>query len=254
MAMFFDWMMFRDAATLLRLLETAAYFDPVSYNAVFDAELNKMLGASHDPSLRQQVASLRGFDWGNYIARSLARAGFKDDDQQEALHGIVVRLLVDPGKLFRTWEPGRHGPLDRRFKRSVWNAIRNLAEKDRNRRRWMKTADPSVIADRFAGRTSDSNLVEQFRKLVSERLGALALAVLDSRLAGRESKELVGRGQFEPSAYLIKREVAAIKRLATEFANRTGDPAFAKMVTAALEAEGATIAKRQRALAARHAG
>ena len=33
------------------------------------------------------------FDFGNYIARSLVRAGFRHDDVQEAFHSIVMKLL-----------------------------------------------------------------------------------------------------------------------------------------------------------------
>jgi hypothetical protein len=105
----------RDAATLLRLLETAAFFRPADYNAVFENELAKILPRLHNPDVRQQAMALRGFDWGNYLARSLQWAGFRDDDQQEVFHATVVKLLIKPGRLFSGWNPQRHGPLLARF-------------------------------------------------------------------------------------------------------------------------------------------
>ena len=97
-------MAFRDAAALLGLLEAAEYFDPASYNPVFEAELEKLLNRLTDNKARQQAAEMRGFDWGNYISRSLQRAGFQDDDQQEHFQAIAIKLLVEPGKLFM-WNP-----------------------------------------------------------------------------------------------------------------------------------------------------
>jgi hypothetical protein len=40
-----------------------------------------------------KLPTMRNFDWGNYIARSLLRAGLKDDDQQEAAHQIVIKFF-----------------------------------------------------------------------------------------------------------------------------------------------------------------
>jgi len=247
MLTFFDWIVHRDAAALLRLLEAAGFFDPQSYNPVFEKELGRI----PDSEARRQAVGMRGFDFGNYIARSLARAGFKDDDVQEHFQSIVVGLLVSPGRLFAGWEPGKHGPLERRFRRSVWNAIRNAQEKTRNRRKWMVAADPSVMAERLPGRQPYSSQIDEFRGLVAQRLGKLALAILDQRLSGEDTKELVRTGTG--SAYYVKREMREIKKLAERFAARLGDPAFAKMVAGAMEQEAETVAKRQAALAARRA-
>lgn len=248
--MFFDWMVFRDTATLLRLrlLEAADFFRPEDYNPIFNSGLEKVIARIYDPDLRQQVSELKTFDWGNYLSRSLLRAGFRHDDQQEAFHEIVIKLLVEPGKLFRGWEPNRHGPLDRRFRRSVWNAIRNIQEKSRNRRKWMTAVDPSVMAGQYAGRAIYNNIIGDFRRLVLSRLGRLALAILDARLAGEELKGLVGNSELgHPSGYQLKREVGEIKRLAHQFAHQTGDEVFLYNVLRALDTEAVTVAKRQAA-------
>lgn len=248
-SLFIDWMVYRDVATLLRLLEAADYFDPPQYNAVFDGEIEKLLDRLPDGEARRQAAQMKGFDWSNYIVRSLARAGFRDDDaQQEAFQQIAIRLLVEPGKLFRGYDPQRHGPLERRFRRSVWNSIRNIAEKSRNRQRWMHSADPAVMADRWAGRAPYNNIIEEFRRLVAERLGKMALAILDARLAGQEMKELAGQPGF--TRHSLKRDVQAIKELARGF----GDPSFSRMVARAMEMEAETVEKRRQAMAARRVG
>ena len=224
MALFAHWLVFRDATTLLRLLETAAYFDPQEYNQVFEGELEKLLARIQASGLRHQVEALRGFDWASYITRSLARAGFKDDDVQEHFHAIAIKLLVSPGRLFAGWEPGRHGPLQRRFQASVWNGIRNIAEKTRNRRKWMQPADPTAMAERLPGRQPYSDLIDRFRKLVADRLGQVSLTILDARLSGEDTNNLVGRADIgTPSAFYIKKEVQAIKKLAQRFAARLGD-------------------------------
>jgi hypothetical protein len=250
MAMFLNWLTFRDTATLLRLrlLEHAEFFRPADYNAVFAAELEKLIRRLPDGEAKQQAMAMKGFDWGGYISRSLLRAGFRDDDQQEHFHSIVVRLLVEPGKLFRGWQPEKHGGILERFKRSTWNAIRNIVQKDKNRRRRMTDHDPAAMADRFAGRQPHNNIISEFRRLVAERLGKLAAAVFDQRLAGLETKDLVGRTDLgEPSSYRIKQMVAEIKRLGVRFAAQVGDPSFVRMVNQAFDAEAITVAKRQAA-------
>jgi hypothetical protein len=255
MALFRNWMTSRDTATLLRLrlLESAAFFSPGDYNPLFDAELEKVILRIHDPELRQQVSELK-IDWANYIVRSLQRSGFKDDDIQEHFHAIVVRLLVSPGGLFARWQPGKHGPLERRFRTSVWNSIRNLVEKTKNRRKWMTSHDPSIMADRYAGRAPYSDLIDQFRSLVAERLGKLASEILDAKLSGEDAKNLVGKAaNGTASAYYIKQEIRGIKELAYEFAQQTGDQVFLNKLAKAMESGRATVAKRQQAVAARQA-
>jgi hypothetical protein len=182
MALFMDWLVHRDAVTLLRLLEHLEFFDPKSYNPVFEAELDKLIVRITDPGLRQQVSKLHNFDWGNYIARSLKRAGFRGDDAiQENLHQICIKLLVKPGGLMTRWSPSKHGPLERRFKRSVWNAIRNIVEKNRNYKKRMTATDPTVMAQMQPGRRDYSDVIDQFRQLVSRKIGQTAAEILDWR-------------------------------------------------------------------------
>ena len=236
----------------LRLLEAADYFNPSDYNQIFDGQLEKLIHRLPNGEARQQAMAMKGFDWANYIVRSLQRSGFKDDDIQEFFHQLVVKMLISPGRLFAGWEPQRHGPLDRRYRRSIWNGIRNAQEKTKNRRRWMTSHDPSIMAGQFPGRAPYSDLIDQFRSLVAEKLGPLAAAILDRKIAGEDSSKMVGRAEFGmASAYYIRRETSALKRLAQQFASQSGDPAFLGMVNRAFSAERQTVEKRKAAIAAR---
>jgi hypothetical protein len=116
----------------------------------------------------------------------------------------------------------------------------------------MNAVDPAAMADRFAGRQPYSDVTDQFRQLVAQRLGKLALEILDAKLAGEDSKKLVGKAaNGTASAYYIKAETRAIKELARQFAAQSGDPAFVRLVDRALAGEAATVARRQAAVAAR---
>ena len=62
-------------------------------------------------------------------------------------------------------------------------------------------------------------VIEGFRKLVRMRLGDLGLGVFDARMAGQETKSLVGREDLgRPGKFVIKRVVQEIKALAREHA------------------------------------
>ena len=249
MITFLDWLIAYDTTeALLRLLESAEYFDPQNYNPVFEGELAKLLDRIHDPELQKQIEAMRGFDFGNYIARSLVRAGFRNDDVETYFHDLIVKLLLSPGKVFRNYDPSRHGPLERRFRASVWNGIRNIVEKIQNRQKRVTHVDPSVMAERNPTREPYSGVLDDFRKFVAEKLGSLAAAILDQRLEGRDTKDMVQSAEFgNPSVYSIKREVGEIKKLAHRFAMESGDPMFLRRVEKAMAGEAATIAKRQAA-------
>lgn len=81
------------------------------------------------------------------------------------------------------------------------------------------------------------------------------MAILDGRLAGEDTKKLVGKADIgTPSAFYVKREVRAVKELALQFVQKAGDPAFANMVIWAMDAERRTVKKRRQSMATRRAG
>lgn len=121
-------------------------------------------------------------------------------------------------------------------------------EKIKNRRKRVTLIDPAVMAERNPAKEPYSGVLDAFRKFVAERLGRLAAAILDWRVEGRDTKDMVGRPELgSPTVWQIKREVGEIKKLAHRFALESGDPLFLKRVEKALADEAATVAKRQAA-------
>ena len=203
---------------------------------------------------------MRGFNWVGYIAQSLRNVGWQDQREvQERTHDIVVKLLM--GKLFSGFSQETLGPTDLRFKRSVANAVKNLAERERNRRRLIPTVSigqafqpGAVTADDLPARASpaqdDDKLIQDFRQVVRSRLGQLGIAVLDARLQGQETKSLVGRPDLgSPGRYVIKRAVQEIKALARQYASGIGDSAFLRDIQRAMGREETTVEKRRAAMA-----
>ena len=231
-------------------------FDPAAYDDLFNRELDAVLPMVRNPEDRQRLASLRN-GWTNYIAACLRNAGFREQgDLEERIHDLVVKLLVSPGGLFRGYDAGRHGPLDLRFKRSVSNAVKNVVEKEKNRKRFLPPAP--LHADLVPARPEqehDGTIIEKFRNLLQTRLGDLAVAIFNARLEGRQTKDLVGLPELDrPSRYVVKRVVQEIKTAARDYAQRLDDPDFLRRVERLLDAEAATVARRTATTQRRRAG
>jgi len=221
-------------------------FDPAAYDDLFNKELDAVLPMVRNPEDRQRLASLRN-GWTNYIAACLRNAGFREQgDLEERIHDLVVKLLVSPGGLFQGYDASRHGPLDLRFKRSVSNAVKNVVEKEKNRKRFLPPAP--YHADLVPARPDeehDGTIIGKFRNLLQTRLGDLAVAIFNARLEGRQMKDLVGLPELDrPGRYVVKRTVQEIKTLAREYAQRLDDPDFLRRVEGLLDAEAATVARR----------
>ena len=263
MQTFYEWLSQLRLQSLLA--ESWFTFDPQAYNRLFDEELEKLAARVRDPAHRQVLERMRGFNWLAYIAAAVRNAGFRDyRDGQERTHDIVAKLLT--GTLFTGFDERRSGPFDLRFKAAVGNAVRNLAEKERNRKRLLPTVPigqefqrGGVTADELPAPPpsrddDDERLVRDFRKLVRQRLGDLALAVLDARLAGRETKSLVGCVALgSPGKWLVKRAVSQIKELAREYGEQLGDSELLRRILRAMAAEEETVGRRQATTRARQA-
>lgn len=241
--------------------------NPAEYDALFDKELERLLPRISDPAEQNRLRGMLGQQWTNYIAAALRNAGFREQGNlQEKIHDVAVKLLVTPGGLFRDYDETRHGPFDLRWKRSVANAVKNVAERERNRRRLLPTVSigqdftpgevrPDDLPARSAGRQDDERLIDDFRQLVRSRLGELGIAVLDARLAGQETKSLVGREDLgRPGRFQVKAVVQRIKMLAREYAERRGDRAFLREIERAMGREEVTVQKRLATTAARRGG
>jgi hypothetical protein len=231
-------------------------FDPAAYDDLFNRELAAVLPLVRSDDDRQRLASLRN-GWTNYIAACLRNAGFREQgDLEERIHDVVVKLLVSPGRLFRGYDAGQHGPLDLRFKRSVSNAVKNVVEKEKNRKRFLPPAP--LHADLVPARRQqedDGAIIEKFRNFLQTRSGDLAVAIFNARLEGRQTKNLVGLPELDrPSRHFVKRTVQEIKTAARDFAQRSNDPDFLRHVDRMMDAEAATVARRTAATQRRRAG
>ena len=260
MKTFLEWLAYTtDLFTRLPLTETYYSFDAQQYNQLFDQELAKLMGRVASPDHRAALERMRGFGWVGYIAQCVRNAGWYDQREvQERTHDIIVKLLM--GGLFRGFDERTAGPIDLRFKRSVANAIKNIAEKERNRRRLLPTVslgnewrpDAEDVPDRASAAQGDDTLVRDFRRLVQTRLGEVGLAVLDARLVGQETKGLVGREDLgSPGIYTIKKLVQQIKALARQYAASVGNPILLQAIEKAMAREEATVEKRRATTVAR---
>jgi hypothetical protein len=252
MLTFWQWLS-RFKSSLLG--ETYFTFDRAQYDRLFDEELHKVLARTTDPTHREALERMKGFHWTGYVAAAVRHAGWRDEREvQERTHDIVVPLLT--GKLFAGFDQEVSGPFDLRFRCAVGNAIRNMIERERNRHRLLPTVplDPASEPGRWSRAEDDEKLIQDFRGLVRRRLGGLALAVLDVRLAGGETKSLVGSPQVgSPDKNVIKKVVQQVKQLARDYAERLGDPIFIRDIERAMGREAATVQKRRATMAGRRA-
>ncbi len=252
---FIEHVQYLALANRLAFLETFYPLDSDAYDALFEAELEKLIARIKEPTVRGELEDIRGFRWTHYIAASVRNSGVTDPRElDERTHEIASKMLL--GGLFTNYDPSRHGAFGHRFRASVRNATLNQRSKDRTRRRYIPSVPISdepgvgIPSSEIAGRSlagSDEGVIEDFRDLVHARLGPLGLAVFDFRMQGDETKALVGSVEYgEPTSYRIKQIVIAIKQLAKEFARQRGDEDFENQIERAMDAERRTVEKRFR--------
>jgi hypothetical protein len=178
--------------------------DPASYNPVFVSQLD----AIKDKVPAETYDQLKNLDWGGYISRQLHKAGFHDQDDH--LQHIVTKLLIDPGQLFRGYNPDKHGPLDRRFGANVRNEIAKLIEKAQNRRKYLPSV-PLASHDRAVSQDQSQAFL---RDEIMLKVGELGVAVFDCLVAGVSPSVLVGNVELgNPTTYRVKKvrgEVGAV--------------------------------------------
>jgi len=242
----------RLAEQLQVLGENVYDLDFDAYDQLFATELKRLAQQTNDLAAKSRLEEMGGqFKFTRYIATSVRRAGFTDEQEvNQVTHDITSKLLL--GKLF-DFDPVLI-PFAARFKTSVTNAIRNVVAKRSNQRRLIPSIPISdepgvgISSSQIAGRslaTADEGVIDEFAELVHQRLGDLGSAVLKTKLDGYEVKGLVGSVEVgEPSSYRIKQVVVAIKRLAQEFAEQQDDDEFSQQINRAMMGERKTVEKR----------
>jgi hypothetical protein len=175
-------------------------------------------------------------DFVGYIDRALRNASIGDEELDEMVQRVFVKLLVSPGSLFRGWN--RSTPMTARLKLAVRNSAITIGERTAKRRKRTQELSHDLPAGR-AGSTDD--LVHEFRLWLRLRYGETAVRVFDARLAGEDIKVLIGTDGI-PSAYALKRIVQEIK--AGAMAWTKSDPELNFLVQKMMDAEAGTVAKR----------
>ena len=217
--------------------EVSDYFPREEINTLFGQEIDKLLATSKHLSwdVRRELESMRDRDWVGYIDTSLRRAGFKDPELDPLTQDLVVKMIVT-GNLFSGWRG--ESSFQARFLVTLKNAISTLLKKRHLNRKRSHEVPPDA-----PGRVEQDadRLVDEFRDFLRSQLGPAAVTVLDQRLAGADTKELLGQQGIETS-YRLKKLVAEIKESAKRFA--MGNAEFQSMVRNAFERESRTMEKR----------
>ena len=218
------------------LVEITELFPKSQIQDLFITEIDKLLKDLPPGESREDLQRFRQMNIVGYIDGTLRRAGFRDHDRDELVQDIVTKLLM--GAFFRGWTGG---PIVARFKTSVRNHIATLAVR-RNRYRGRSGELPAEVPAR---KQDIDDLVHEFRAWLRLRYGVTAQQVFDHRLAGGDSKELIGIPGIETS-YKLKKIVQQIKEAAREYGSK--DPEFLSMVERAFAQESETMARRFKAV------
>ena len=222
-----------DRYSIVPIAEVSELFPKDQINNLLRQEAETLLAHSPSEEASESLERFKTMDHVGYIDRSLRRAGFPDHDLDEVVSHIAVKLLYG---LFKNW---RGQPMDARFKVAVKNTIRTLVLKQKQRRERYSDL-PEDVPGRSSPSVSD-DLLERFREYIKKQLGDAALRVLDHRLAGGDTKELVGMLGLETS-YRTKLLVGRIKEAARRFARE--DPELASMIEQAFKEESETLSRR----------
>jgi len=241
---FHDWLVAQNTEleSLLRLWEVSGEFPRGELNALMNAQIEKLIAQTNDQEIVRDLRLAQDMDKIGYIDRAARNSGVKNHDLDHVVHDIIVRLLVSPGTLFSGW---KGQSFVGRFKLSIRNALLNHRAARMTRRKRIPAVSMhgggEAAMDLPAPQRQSDTLIQAFREFLLEKHGQAALDVFDERLAGGETKSLVGRPGLETS-YKIKKVVQAIKKTAEEFG--AGDPEFLALVRRALSAEAETVGKR----------
>ena len=222
------------ALSTAELVEVSELFPKQKINDLFIKEIDQLI--RQRPNDPEDLRELRAMDLVSYIDAALRRSGFQDHDRDELVNEIVTKLLM--GRFFRGWHGGS---IVARFKASVRNHIATLAVRTSRYRR--RSGDLPV--DVPARKQDIDDLVHEFRAWLRLRYGVTAQQVFDHRLAGGDSKELIGIPGIETS-YKLKKIVQQIKEAAREYGSK--DPEFLSMVERAFAQESETMARRFKAV------
>lgn len=221
----------------LWVLLESGHFDRAGYDALFRRQLADFRRLITNPERLQAADRMAAIDWVAYLFRAVQRAGLRDpNEQEEAVHRIVISMLVAPGRLFQG-DP--HGaPIDARFKAAVKNAISNL-RRSRSRDRDEQAVGvghelgqvrPHTIPARHDRRQDDewwAVLLDHVRREV----GPLGVRLLDRLRGGESLRSLVADPEFQSlGEWGMRRLWERVRVAATQFVRRTGSSPLEEVV------------------------
>ena len=186
------------------LEETYYWFNPAALRRVSSTKNWSRSSPEPDPAHRRILEGMRG-STGSLYCRLRQSAGYRDRRQvEERTHDIVVKLIT--GTLFRGFDQRTSGPMDLRFKipvRTRSRTSRKGAESSgitsrpspsvRSSSRRTVTAEElpvSLATDMTWTMMKRSSMISADCSATASAISAVA--VLDRRLAGDETKSLVG--------------------------------------------------------------
>jgi hypothetical protein len=223
-----------ELATLV--FEVSEYFPKEEINQLFRRETEKILQATNDQEKMSDLLSFRDMDHVAYIDRSVRNAGVPDPDVDPLVQDLVVKLLM--GSLFTKYV-GQ--PMVPRFKVAVTNAIRTMATKRNRITKRFQPLENDVPQQQQHEPEQADDLLNKFRHHLRNSVGQAGVMVLDQRLEGGETKELIGKQGLETS-YRVKQVVGQVKDALKTFSK--DQPEFQNMVKRALEDEADTLERR----------
>lgn len=219
----------------LPLNEVSEYFPRYVFNDLFRQDCDKVLASEElTEEVRADLIKLKSLDLVGYVDSSLRRSGFQDFELDELVSDILVRLLVQPGSLFKKWD--RKGIMSARLKVAIRNGVITHAKQSHKRARRNQEL-PDSVASRQCD--DDPELVDRFRDELRRRFGESGVNVFDARLADEDIKKLIGSEGIS-SSYRLKVLVQGIKAVARDF----GDECLQSMVARMSVQESETLAKR----------
>jgi hypothetical protein len=225
---------------LLRRLpinEVSEYFPRFVFNDLLRQDCDKVLESENiSEEVRADLMKVKSLDLVGYLSSSLRRSGFQDFELDEIVSEILVRLLVQPGSLFKKWD--RKGIMSARLKVAIRNGVITHAKQNQKRVRRYQ-ALPDAVASRQCN--DEPELMERFRDELRRRFGEAGVNVFDARLADEDIKTLIGSEGIS-SSYRLKVLVQGIKAVARDF----GDECLQRAVAGMVAKESETIAKRFR--------
>lgn len=216
------------------MAEVSELFPREGMNALFYDEIEKL--HQRQPMDPAELQRLMSMDFVGYIDRSLRNSGFRDPELDPMVHDIVVKLIT--GALFKNVQ----GPFLARFATAVKNSIITLATRRQRVRRRYSDHELETVPQLSVAPQHEDDVVERFRAYVRQTLGDVALRVLDHRLDGGDTRDLVGSQPELSSSYSVKEMVKRIKRAVSTFAGN--DPDLLDQIERALASERRTMDRR----------